>query len=156
MILIQTIRISRIALHADKQGVRPAIVTALIPVLEKIDTRKCLIKYGKQSNLTTCSFNKATLRIYKTQQRKRKKMVASPPLSDERRPLIIRINKSITLTNIATRSFYHIYPTPSLGQDMTQGQFLSGFLQVLIQSFPPARLVASPRLKNPVCPTIYP
>ena len=22
--------------------------------------------------------------------------------------------------------FYHIYPTPSLGQDMTQGQFLSG------------------------------
>ena len=22
--------------------------------------------------------------------------------------------------------YYHIYPTPPLGQDMTQGQFLSG------------------------------
>ena len=26
----------------------------------------------------------------------------------------------------ATGSSYHIYPTPPLGQDMTQGQFLSG------------------------------
>ena len=46
-----------------------------------------------------------------------------------------------------------IYPTPPLGQDMTQGQFLS---RVWIQSFPSPRLVASPMLKNPVCPTIYP
>ena len=50
----------------------------------------------------------------------------------------------------------HIYPTPPLGQDMTQGQFLSGVEQVWIQSFPSPRLVASPRLKNLVCPTIYP
>ena len=35
-----------------------------------------------------------------------------------------------------------IYPTPPLGQDMTQGQFLSGVLQVSIQSFPSPRLVA--------------
>ena len=35
---------------------------------------------------------------------------------------------------------------------MTQGQFLSGVLQVWIQSFPSPRLVASPRLKNLVCP----
>ena len=47
---------------------------------------------------------------------------------------------------------YHIYPTPPLGQDMTQGQFF----KVWIQSFPSPRLVASPRLKNPVYPTIYP
>ena len=47
-------------------------------------------------------------------------------------------------------------PTPPLEQDMTQGQFLSGVLQVWIQSFPSPRLVASPRLKNSVCPTIYP
>ena len=47
-------------------------------------------------------------------------------------------------------------PTPPLGQDMTQGQFLSEVLQVWIQSFPSPRLVASPRLKNLVCPTIYP
>ena len=46
-------------------------------------------------------------------------------------------------------------PTP-LGQDMTQGQFLSGVWQVWIQSFPSPRLVASPRLKNLLCPTIYP
>ena len=39
-------------------------------------------------------------------------------------------------------------PTPPLGQDMTQGQFLSGVWQVWIQSFPSPRLVASPRLKN--------
>ena len=49
-----------------------------------------------------------------------------------------------------------IYPTPPLGQDMTQGQFLSGVYQVWIQSFPSPRLVASPRLKNLVCPTILP
>ena len=47
-------------------------------------------------------------------------------------------------------------PTPPLGQDITQGQFLSGVQQVWIQSFPSPRLVASPRLKNTVCPTIYP
>ena len=50
----------------------------------------------------------------------------------------------------------HIYPTAPLGQDMTQGQFLSGVLQVWIQSFLSPRLVASPRLKKLVCPTIYP
>ena len=50
----------------------------------------------------------------------------------------------------------HIYPTPPLGKDMTQGQFLSGVSQVWIQSFPSLRLVASPRMKNLVCPTIYP
>ena len=49
-----------------------------------------------------------------------------------------------------------IYPNPPLGQDMTQGQFLSEVQQVWIQSFPSSRLVASPRLKNLVCPTIYP
>ena len=48
-------------------------------------------------------------------------------------------------------ALYPIYPTPPLGQDMTQGQFLSG-----IQSFPSPRLVASPRLKNPVCPYYLP
>ena len=51
---------------------------------------------------------------------------------------------------------YTYLPTPPLGQDMTQGQFLSGVYQVWIQSFSSSRLVASPRLKNQVCPTIYP
>ena len=39
---------------------------------------------------------------------------------------------------------------------MTQGQFLCGVYQVWLQSFPSPRLVASPRLKNLVCPTILP
>ena len=47
-------------------------------------------------------------------------------------------------------------PTPPLGQDMTQGQFLSGVYQVSIQSFVSTKLVSSPRLKNLVCHTIYP
>ena len=38
---------------------------------------------------------------------------------------------------------------------MTQAHFLSGVQQVWSQSFPSPRLVASPRLKNLVCPTIY-
>ena len=50
----------------------------------------------------------------------------------------------------------HIYPTPPLRQDATQGQFLSGFKQVWVQSFLFPRLVASPRLKNLVCATILP
>ena len=29
-------------------------------------------------------------------------------------------------SNAYTRAAIHIYPTPPLGQDMTQGQFLSG------------------------------
>ena len=45
--------------------------------------------------------------------------------------------------------------TPPLGQDMTQGQVFGRVLQIFIQSFPSPRLVASPRLKNLVCPTIY-
>ena len=50
-----------------------------------------------------------------------------------------------------------IYPTPPLGQDMTQGQFFKRSLRGFwIQSFPSPRLVALPRLKNLVCPTIYP
>ena len=32
-------------------------------------------------------------------------------------------------------------PTPPLGQDITQGQFLNGVKQVLIQSFPSPRQV---------------
>ena len=52
--------------------------------------------------------------------------------------------------------FYHIYQTPPIGQDMTQAQFLSGVQKAWIQSFPSPWLVASPRLKNLVCPTIYP
>ena len=63
------------------------------------------------------------------------------------------INTWLAWTAIERLSFL---PTPQLGQDMTQGQFLSGVYQVWIQSFPSPRLVASPRLKNLVCPTIYP
>ena len=43
-------------------------------------------------------------------------------------------------------SLWYYLPTPPLGQDMTQGQFLSGVYQVWIQSFPSPRLVASPSL----------
>ena len=49
-----------------------------------------------------------------------------------------------------------IHPTPPLGQDMTQGHFLSGVYQVWIQSFPSPRLIAPPRLKNLVYSSIYP
>ena len=50
---------------------------------------------------------------------------------------------------------YHIYPTPPLGQDMTQGQFFKAEFN-RFEVCPSPRLVASPRLKNLVCPTIYP
>ena len=70
------------------------------------------------------------------------------------------VPKSIGVFGVIGRTYvcmsvcmYHIYPTPPLEQDMTQGQFLSG---VLIQCFPSPRLVASPSPKNLVCPTIYP
>ena len=46
--------------------------------------------------------------------------------------------------------------TPPLGQDMTQGQFFKAeFNRFELRVFPSPRLVASPRLKNLVCPTIY-
>ena len=50
----------------------------------------------------------------------------------------------------------HIYPTPPLGQDMTQGQFFMRSLTGLNSEFSSPRLVASRRLKNLICPTIYP
>ena len=59
-------------------------------------------------------------------------------------------------TFFSEKPIYLYLPTPPFGQDMTQGQFLSGVWQVWIQSFPSSRLVATPRLKNSVCPTIYP
>ena len=40
------------------------------------------------------------------------------------------------------RGEWSYLPTPPLGQDMTQGQILSGVQQVLIQGFPSPRLVA--------------
>ena len=50
----------------------------------------------------------------------------------------------------------YIYIYIYMGQDMTQGQFLSGVLQVLIQGFPSPRLVALPRLKSPSLPYYLP
>ena len=71
-----------------------------------------------------------------------------------------KTQKKILIVNIwliiKSPNLYSYLPTPPLGQDMTQGQFLSGVLQVWIQSFLSPRLVASPRLKNLVCPTILP
>ena len=57
------------------------------------------------------------------------------------------------LTKERSRRYY--LPTPPLGQDMTQGQFLSEFNRFEFRVFPSPRLVASPRLKNLVRPTIY-
>ncbi len=34
------------------------------------------------------------------------------------------LSKRMCIENVSV--YYHIYPTPPLGQDMTQGQFLSG------------------------------
>ena len=55
------------------------------------------------------------------------------------------------LVNEGNITFLSYLPTPPLGQDMTQGQFLSGVEQVWIQNFPSPRLVSLPRLKYPVC-----
>ena len=49
-----------------------------------------------------------------------------------------------------------IYQPLRSGRIWHKVNFLSGVKQVWIQSFPSPRLVASPRLKNLVCPTIYP
>ena len=76
-----------------------------------------------------------------------------PMLRENRKCLIIFIRGQFVQTH---GWLNHIYQPPPLGQDMTQGQFLSGVSQVWIQSFPSPRLVASPGLKNLVCPTIYP
>ena len=72
---------------------------------------------------------------------------------------IARIKTMSTYVYLKLWQILIVYPylsTPPLGQDMTQGQFLSRVQQVSIQSFPSSRLVAKPSLKNPVCPTIYP
>ena len=48
-------------------------------------------------------------------------------------------------------------PNPSARAEYdTRSIFSAEFLQVWIQSIPSPRLVASPKLKNTVCPTIYP
>ena len=46
-----------------------------------------------------------------------------------------------------------IYPIPP---PWTGSWFLSQVQQIWIQSFPSPKLVATPRLKSPVCPTIHP
>ena len=51
---------------------------------------------------------------------------------------------------------YTYLPITPLWQDMTRGQFLKRGLIVLNTKFPSPRLVVSPRLEKPVCPTIYP
>ena len=47
-------------------------------------------------------------------------------------------------------------PNPSTRAGYDTRSIFKWSLQVWIQSFPSPRLVASPRLKNPVYPTIYP
>ena len=69
---------------------------------------------------------------------------------------IIKDLQHIISKNLVLESRLPYLPTPPLEQDMTQGQFLSGVQQVWIQSFPSTRLVTLPRLKNQVCPIIYP
>ena len=49
---------------------------------------------------------------------------------------------SMSLFYVLPVNSFTILSTPPLGQDMTQGQFLSGVLQVWIQSFPSPRPVA--------------
>ena len=50
-------------------------------------------------------------------------------------------------------SYNHVYPTLPLGQYITQGQFFKrGFNRFEFIVFPSPKLVASPRLKNLVCP----
>ena len=60
---------------------------------------------------------------------------------------ILSVSSDLHMTDnlsIVVHAFacWYYLPTPPLGQDMTQGQFLSGVLQVSIQSFPSPRLVA--------------
>ena len=52
--------------------------------------------------------------------------------------------------------YIYIYLAASHEQDTTQGQFSCKFKQIWMSSFPFPKLVAIPRLKSSVCPTIYP
>ena len=77
------------------------------------------------------------------------------------RALFMHMLESLSVDEISAVYKFQILaisylPTPPLGRDMTQGQFLSGVKQVSIQSFPSPKLVASPKLKNLVCLTVYP
>ena len=61
-------------------------------------------------------------------------------------------------THTHTHTYIYIYGgylTPLHEQNLTEGQYLSGVLQVLIQSFPSSRLDGIARLKSSVCPTLY-
>ena len=69
------------------------------------------------------------------------------------------VHKWQSFGNIADRdwhSFDHIYQPLRLGRIVRQGQFFKRSFNRFEFSFPSPRLVASPRLKNPVCPTICP
>ena len=65
----------------------------------------------------------------------------------------------IKMMNIVNDNIFNlhnpIYQPLRSGRIWHKVNVLSGVLQVWIQSFPFPRLVASPRLKNSVCPTIY-
>ena len=52
--------------------------------------------------------------------------------------------------------YVYIFTNPSARAGYDTRSIFKWSLQVWIQSFPSPRLVASPRLKNLVCPTIYP
>ena len=70
--------------------------------------------------------------------------------------LCLSVSLFLSLSLSCSLSLYIYISYLPTEQDMTRGQFLSGVWQVWIQSFPSPRLVASPRLKNLVCHTIYP
>ena len=55
---------------------------------------------------------------------------------------LILVDYHLIIYYYVTNGGWSYLPTPPLGQDMTQGQFLSEVWQVWIQSFPSPRLVA--------------
>ena len=60
------------------------------------------------------------------------------------------------ITKTIIMFLYILNPPLYIARDVTQDQFLSGVKLVWIKSFPFPRLVAKPKLKKKVYPTIYP
>ena len=66
-----------------------------------------------------------------------------------------KMEQILLVYSLPKKLFIFTNPSARAGYD-TRSIFKRNLTGFLIQSFPSPRLVASPRLKNLVCPTIYP
>ena len=82
--------------------------------------------------------------------------MAEFPLGNLRGVVVNVPDCNIVLSEFKLQLYYHIYPTPPLGQDMTQGQFFKRSLSGLNSEFSFSKTSCLSKIEEPSLPHYLP